>query len=293
MTFSQWYDKSYKWLLVIPLILIIASVAYLWNFQNQQGDIIYKDVSLTGGTTVTVLDSTVDITSIKSQLSTQFPDLMIREISNFRTGEQKGFLLETQAEATEIRPALEAVLGYQLTQDNSSTEFSGATLSQGFYHQLRLAIFLAFIFMAIVVFLIFRTLIPSAAVVISAFADITMTLVVVDLLGIPLSTAGVVAFLLLIGYSVDTDILLTTRVLRKKEESINQRVFGAFKTGIVMALTSIVAIAVSLIIIYGSSDVLRQMLTILLIGLGFDIFNTWITNASIIKWYAESREGKS
>ncbi|MBU0907322.1 MAG: protein translocase subunit SecF [Nanoarchaeota archaeon] len=287
---SEWYNKNYKRLLIISAVVIIASIAYLWSFQNQQGDIIYKDVSLTGGTTVTILDPLADIDLVKSELSSQFPDLTIRGISDFRTGKQTGFLLETKANVEEIRSALEEILGYELTQDNSSVEFSGATLSQGFYQQLRLAILLAFFFMAIVVFLIFRTFVPSTAVVISAFADIAMTLVVVDLLGISLSTAGVVAFLLLIGYSVDTDILLTTRVLIKKEESINRRIFGAFKTGIVMSLTSILAVGVSLIIIYNSSDVLKQMFTILLIGLGFDIFNTWVTNASIIKWYAEAKE---
>jgi len=290
MTEHAWYDKSYKFLLLIPIIILLVCVAYLWSFQNQHGDIIYKDVSLTGGTTITVFDSSSDIAAIKSQLFEQFPDLMIRKISDFRTGGQRGFLLETKAGVNEIKPALESALGYSLTQENSSTEFSGETLSQGFYHQLRTAVLLALIFMAIVVFLIFRTFIPSTAVVFAALSDIIMTLTVINLMGMPLSTAGVVAFLLLIGYSVDTDILLTTRILKKKEGSINERLFGALKTGLMMTLTSIVAISVSLFIIYGSSDVLRQMFTILLIGLGFDLLNTWLANASILKWYAESRE---
>lgn len=292
MTKHAWYDKSYKILLAIPIILLLAGVVYLWNFQNQTGDIILKDVSLTGGTTITVLDSSINPQEIKSLLSEEFPDIRVRGISDFRTGEQTGFLLETQSDVSEIRPALEAVLGYELTQENSSIEFSGATLSQGFYEQLRFAILLAFVFMAVVVFLIFRTGIPSIAVILAAFSDIVMTITVVNFIGMPLSTAGVVAFLLLIGYSVDTDILLTTRVLKKREGSINDRLFGALKTGLMMTLTSIVAVSVSLFIVYGSSETLRQMFTIILIGLGFDLFNTWFANASILKWYAESKEGK-
>jgi len=49
------------------------------------------------------------------------------------------------------------------------------------------------------------------AVVISAFADIVMTLALVDILGLKISTAGIVAFLMLIGYSVDTDILFNNK----------------------------------------------------------------------------------
>jgi preprotein translocase subunit SecF len=36
--------------------------------------------------------------------------------------------------------------------------------------------------------------------------------------------------------------------------------------------------------------VLRQIFLILLIGLSFDLINTWITNASLLKWYQEGQE---
>lgn len=284
------YDKIYKYLLILPIILLIFSIVYLVNFYNKNGDIIYKDVSLTGGTTVTVFDGNIEIDIIKNSLKAEFPDLIVRGISDIRTGKQLGFALETKAEPQEIKTALEKFLNYKLTNENSSVEFSGSTLSQGFYKQLRFAIILAFVLMAIVVFVIFRTPIPSGAVILSAFADIIMSLVVINMSGMQISGAGIVAFLMLIGYSVDTDILLTTRLLRNQEGTINQRILGALKTGLTMTLTAIAAVAVSLIIIYSLSDILRQMFTILLVGLGFDIFNTWITNTSILKWYMEVKK---
>ena len=286
------YDKIYKWLLVIPALILIFCIVYLVQFNAQNGDIIYKDVSLTGGTTITVINEDVNIEELKTALSGQFDDLFIRGISDLRTGKQSGFLLETGAEVGEIRKALEDYLGYELTVENSSVEFTGATLSSGFYQQLKWAVILAFVFMALVVFIIFRTFIPSFAVILSAFADIIMTLTVVDLLGVKMSIAGIIAFLMLIGYSVDTDILLTSRVLKRGEGSVNQRIKSAFGTGMTMTLTSIVAISVSLAIIYNLSDTLRQIFSVLLLGLGFDMLNTWITNASILKIYAEKKENK-
>ncbi len=286
---KHWYDRIYKMLLILPAIFLLFTMLYLANFQRTHGDIILKDVSITGGTTITVLDSEVPIAEVEEKLRAEFPDLSLRGITDFRTAAQRGFILETQEPLNTIKPVLERVLGYALTQENSSIEFSQKSISQGFYQQLRLAIAIAFILMAIIVFAIFRTFIPSAAVILSAFADISMTLAVVNLLGITLSLAGVVAFLMLIGYSVDTDILLTTRILKGREGSVNERLLSAFKTGITMTLTSIAAIAISLVIIYSASQTLKQMFTVLLIGLGFDIFNTWVTNASIIKWYVERK----
>src|SRR3989338_2831786 len=249
---KNWYDKNFIYLMIFLLIL---SLIYLVNFYNKNGDIILKDVSLTGGSSITVLDKNTNINELKSFLSPNFPDMNIRKLSEFRTGEQKGFFVETSAEVDEIKKALESFLGYSLNQDNSSVEFSGSALSSGFYQQLRFAIILAFLLMAIVVFIIFRTAIPSLAVILSAFADIIMTITVVDLFGMRLSLAGIIAFLMLIGYSVDTDILLTSRLLKRKEGTVNEAIYGSFKTGMTMTLTSIAAVGTSLIIIYTISDV--------------------------------------
>ncbi len=285
---KSWYDRYYKLLLAIPILFFILCIGYLVFVYTQTGDIIYKDVSITGGTTITVFHK-ADIEEVKLALSEKFPDAEVRAISDIRTGEQQGFFVETRAEAEDVKKALEEYLGFPLTSENSSVEFTGSSLSSSFYNQLRIAIIIAFLLMGIVVFFIFRTPIPSLAVIFAAFADIIMTIAVIDFFHIELSTAGIVALLMLIGYSVDTDILLTMRVLKAREGKVNDRIKGAFKTGLTMTLTAIAAVTVSLIFIYTFSDILRQMFTILLIGLGFDIVNTWLTNASMLKWYTQAR----
>lgn len=376
---KNWYDKSYKWLLIPPLVLLVLSLVFMHGFYQKNGDIIYKDVSLTGGTTLSVFDSKADISSIENNLKKDFPDVNIREISDIQTGGQRGFSIDTKAGVDEIKPAVEEILGYKLTSDNSSVEFSGSNLSAGFYQQLRNSLIAAFLLMSFVVFAIFGESkkikgaalmltalgvklmlsnvglivalctislivgfiyaifslprnrewnygilalsiiitfaffvylkfwligiigialigiytyysIPSLAVISCAFIDILMTLTVINYLGMTLSTAGIIAFMMLIGYSVDTDILMTTRLLKKKEGHLNERLYGAFKTGLTMSLTSIAAVGVSLFIIKDYSETLRQIFTILLIGIGFDIFNTWVTNASLLKWYMEVKK---
>lgn len=284
-TIQTWHDKHYKLLLLLPLILLLFSGVYLISFNKTHGGIFKKDISLTGGTTITVYDS-LDIAQLKLDLASKLQDLNIREISDLSSGELKAVIIETTSDGQEAKKVVEDYLGYSLIEgENSSFEFTGASLSKSFYNQLILAMIVAFVSMAIVVFIMFRNLVPSAAVILSAFFDILMTLVVVNLVGIEMSTAGIIAFLMLIGYSVDTDILLTNRVLRRNDHTLNKRIFNAFKTGITMTLTSFFAILVALLIVKSFSSVLTQIFTILVIGLFFDIFNTWITNVSLLKWY--------
>ena len=286
---KNWYDKNYKLLLLIPLALLLFSIIYMGIFYSNNQDFIYKDISLTGGTSVTIFGK-VNLLDLEQALSEKLEEVNTREIYDLITREQKAVIIETKTDGEQTKQILEDYLGYELNSENSSFEFTGSSLSESFYRQLLLAILIAFFFMAIVVFIIFRTFVPSTAVIISAFADIFMTLVLVNIIGIKMSTAGIVAFLMLIGYSVDTDILLTTRLLKRQEGSLNQRIFGAFKTGITMTLTSLLAIVIALIVVKSFSPVLTQIFTILSIGLGFDILNTWITNASILKWYMENKK---
>lgn len=282
------YDKYYKIILLIPVILLILSFVYLYSFSQKNGDIIYKDITLTGGTSVEV-NSNIDIAALNTALAERFEEASVRQVSDILTGEQIAFIVETTADVDEVKPFLEGYLGFELTDENSSIEFTGSSLSDSFYNQLRLAILFSFLFMAIVVFIIFRTLIPSVAVIFAAFSDIVFTIVIIDLFGVKLSTAGIIAILMLIGYSVDTDILLTTRVIKRKAGKVNSRIFGAFKTGITMTLTSLVVVLIGYFITASFSKVFSQIFEVLIIGLLFDILNTWTFNAGIIKWYAEKK----
>ena len=132
--------------------------------------------------------------------------------------------------------------------------------------------------MAIVIFIAFRTFVPATAVVLSAFADMVMTAAVMNIVGIQLTLGTVAALLMLIGYSVDSDILLTNRVL-KRQGKLNDKLTGAFHTGIIMTSTTLAAAAAMFIVSWlGSVQILWEISAVLLIGLVFDIMNTWLTN---------------
>ena len=290
---KNWHDKHYKILLLIPIALIIFSLVYLVVMYNNTGDVMKKDITLTGGSSITIYEGNVSSQTALRDLSSKLPNLDVRSISGIGTSSQKALTIDTTADWDSAKVVLEKYFGYPLIQgENVDVEFTGSTLSQSFYEQLLIAILVAFIFMSVVVFITFKTFVPSMAVIFSAFADILMALVAADLFGMKISTAGIVAFLMLIGYSVDTDILLTTRMLKRDEGTLNERIFGAFKTGVTMTLTSLFAVGFAWIVVQSFSAVLAQIFAILVIGLFFDMVNTWITNVSILKFYVEYKHKK-
>ena len=286
------YNKNYKLLIFIPVALFLVSLIIIGGFYVKTGDFIKKDVTLTGGLSITInTDKEIDIENLKDFLKDKFTesDIFLRKLSEFGSDKQIGIIIEaSDLEEKDLKPVLEDKINIVLTENNYSVEEAGGSLGESFYRQMVVAIGIAFILMGIVVLIVFRTIIPSLAVISAALFDIVITVGILNLFGVRLSTAGISALLLLIGYSVDTDILLTTRVLKKKEGSVNKRILDAMKTGLTMTGTTIAALGVGFIVT--NSPVLKQMFMIILIGLVVDVFATYLTNAGILKWYAERKE---
>jgi preprotein translocase subunit SecF len=286
---KNWHDKNYKLLLLIPLALLLFSSIYIIIFYNNNGDVFYKDISLIGGTSITLYGD-FDKAQIENELSDKLSNLNLREISDLGTGENIAIIIDTTDGGDETKAILEEYLGYELNETNSSFEFSESSFTSSFYRQLLIAILIAFALMSLVVFLLFKDIVPSLTVISCVLVDMIMTIAAIEILGLKISTGGIIAFLMLIGYSVDTDILLTNRVIKRRDGNLNERIYGAFKTGITMTCTSLFAIVAAFFVVRPFSTVLTQIFLIISIGLFFDIINTWITNVSIIKWYLLRKE---
>ncbi len=267
---------------------MIISLAYLGVFYSKNNDFINKDVSLSGGTTISILGE-FNSDLLETELKKQFSDISFRKLTDIASGKQISFVIESSSPPEQLQSAIEQILGYKLAEDNSSIEFTGPALSSSFYKQLIIALIISFILMSLVIFILFKSFIPSIAVIFAAFSDIVMPLALLNFFGVKISAAGIAAFLMLIGYSVDTDILLTSRALRGSEGTLNSRIYKAFKTGILMTGTALAAVLPAFFIVSGLPDSFRQIFLILALGLAADIINTWLTNAGIIKWYCEKK----
>ena len=287
---EAFYNKWYKLLLLIPALMLILSVIIIAQFYASHGDIFEKDVSLKGGISATLyLDTKVDLSDIQALLKEELGDeVFVRELSAI-SGTQDGFLIETSiVDVENLERIIEEGLTVDLNEENFFVEETGSKLGEDFYRQMIRALLVAFIFMGIAILITFRSIIPSFAVILSAGLDIIGTIALIDLIGIRISAAGVAALLLLVGYSVDTDVVLTTRVLKRKEGSIWNRLVGSLKTGLTMTVTALVAVGVGYL--FATSLVFKQMFLIIFLGLVVDIFSTYAMNAGILKWYAERKE---
>ncbi|HOI71153.1 MAG TPA: protein translocase subunit SecF [Methanobacterium sp.] len=279
MSYIDKFLSSYKPLIAIPVIITVIALIILATNGLTQG------IDLTGGTNVIIeLQQDTSPQELQTIISNGIgiDEVEVTSIAN----NQATVDIIGEVDVVELTNVLAGV------GTISSLQSVGALLSERALTQVYYAIAFAFLFMAITVFIVFREFVPSIAVILAALTDIIISLGGMSLFGIPLSIASVGAILMLIGYSVDTDILLTTRVLKNREGTVNKRVIDAMKTGFTMAAASIGSmVTLYLVVVYFMpfAHVLSQIASVLIIGLVADTLATWLMNLGILRWYMEAR----
>lgn len=295
ITKPSFYEKNYKALVIIPALLLILAIILISMKIINTGEFLNKGISLSGGVSVTVLKENINKETLLAELENEFPDYEVNVRGVEEGGKRIGVLIETNMppENREEVERFDEIIRTRTNaeKDDVSTETIGASLGAAFFQQTIIAVIAAFIFMGIVIFIYFRSIVPSALTILSAFSDIIITLAIINLLGLSIGTAGIAAFLMLIGYSVDANIVLNMRTLKGKTGTLTQQIKSAFSTGITMSVTTLVAISVAYII--ADSPVLKEIMLILMIGLVVDILNTWVQNAGLLRWYLENKKERN
>ena len=262
---------------------------------------------------------------LKNEFNALLPEVINLELSGYQNGSQSADYLAKKAELDSVADEMFALSGqsrqnlnitgtndlqkrfgeayskvfsdYQksisepinrhVRYDSISVQTVSPALSTHFIGVATNVVILAIILALILVFLFFRELVPSIAVLTGAVSDIVIALGAMGLFGIPLTLGSFAALLMLLGFSLDTDILLTSRMLKRKGDP-RDNAYDAMKTGLTMSLMAIVAFgSLFALSVITHIPTFFDISSVALAGLVADMFATWGINGVLILYYLE------
>ncbi|WP_128476597.1 protein translocase subunit SecF [Halorussus pelagicus] len=276
--YTQYTNRQ---LAAIPLAILAVALLVVIGWYVVTGAPVRLGMEFTGGTELRVQTSTPP-----SEISAAFgTEASVTPVQTSDNTYIVTFPPEAENIGQQARNNLQPVQGQSTADMVKSVQGTSASFGRETQDLALMGIGIAFVGMSVLVFLMFRTFVPSIAVVISAFSDIVIPLALMNLLGIPLSLGTVAALLMLIGYSVDSDILLNNHILRRSG-GFYESTYRAMRTGVTMTVTSLSAMAVMALVasIFGI-DLLRDIGIVLVLGLATDLMNTYMLNLSLLRWY--------
>jgi preprotein translocase subunit SecF len=265
---------SNRQLAAVPLAVLVLALLIIAGWWITTGAPVTPGIEFTGGT-----EMRIQTTASQDQIDATFGADDV-SVTPARSADNV-YIVTFQETNTQALQSQAQQAGYEvLSVQSTSASFGGESQRLALY-----GLVAAFVGMSILVFLMFRTFVPSIAVVLSAFSDIVIPLALMNILGIPLSLGTVAALLMLIGYSVDSDILLNNHVLRRSG-GFYESTYRAMRTGVTMTLTSLSAMSVmALVAFVFGIDLLTSIGVVLVMGLATDLMNTYMLNLSLLRWY--------
>jgi preprotein translocase subunit SecF len=269
------YERySNRQLVAVPVAVLALALAVIAGFYVLTGSPVGLGIAFTGGTELQIVttDSPADIrTTFDAEVSS------VQPISS----QENTFIVTFQSTDTGALESQAQSAGYGV----ESVQGRSASFGASSQIQALTGIAVAFVGMSLLVFALFRTFVPSIAVVLSAFSDIMIPVALMNLFGIELSLGTVAALLMLIGYSVDSDLLLNNHILRRRG-GFYESTYRAMRTGVTMTLTSIAAMTVMTITAFLFGIPLLPSIGIILVfGLTADLMNTYMLNVTLLRYY--------
>jgi preprotein translocase subunit SecF len=273
-----------KKLIFVPLLLFSLAAFILLHNYFATKDFLLKDVDLTGGTLILIETAhPVDSKAIEPILLKKYETVIISSLQSV-TG--YGISVQTKAEVSP-QEVVDTIRSAGVDVVNFSVQTIGPALGNIFYTQITLAISIAFVLMSVVIFIAYRNLISSLAMIFATAANLLTTLALASLFGIRIGFASMAALLMLIGYTIDSNIILTHKVMRADMQSFRTEYKKALKTG--LTLTATITITMFFAWIFSDSRLLQNIAQILVIGFLSDTLYTWIFNSSILEIWKERR----
>jgi preprotein translocase subunit SecF len=270
---------NYKLLLIVPLIILALSLTYLLWELTATG--LSLDIDLKGGTQI-IAESDTALNERELELVLEDYDANIR-IASGLTGYSAFIEFDASIDPQDV---LNTLQGSGYTFEDYSIQTVGPTLGAASLQQAFIVLIVAFAFMALTILFIFKIPLVSLYVALCPAFDIIETLAISQLVGIKLSLASFAALLMIIGYSVDDDVMIATRILRSTGDEKN-RLRDSFKTSFTTTAATLVALLALYVV--SLSSIITQIASVLLIGLLVDLQNTWLFDTTLLRWYSERK----
>jgi preprotein translocase subunit SecF len=289
----SFYYNNYKKLLIIPLLLLVFNLSVLAYNYIITGSIVNVDSSIKGGVSLTFnYGAEIDYDSLRNYLINGLgtDDVDIILLKNQLSDDIIGYevLTEQGVSKENLIGLIEGFLNDTLAENDISFGSQSSVIGDNFIKETGWLFLIGFFLMILVSYLSFKEIIPAFTISISTLADIIGILSVFNLFGAKAGVVTIGALLMIMGYSTDSDILLAANIFIKKEGNLKDKLFSVLKTELTMTSTALITFIVMFLL--SSVDAIKQISLVLIIGMFFNLLNTWLGTASLQRLYQDFKE---
>jgi preprotein translocase subunit SecF len=281
----EFVEKNYKKFIVVTIMLFILFTGIILFNYFRNGYIIKKSIDISGGY-LTMINNNYHITN--QEINNVLYKMNITDYIVYNTPNIIYIESREKINVSELINLFNLYYNISLTPQDISVQQYSSIVGNIIFNQFVEFVFITMILVGFVIFIAFRVSNVTLNIMSTIAFDILGLLAILSLTGFPIGANGFIAMLMILGFAIDNNVVLSTNIVKEREKPFIERVKMSFRVGMLMELIALY----TLIILYLFVPVpsVREFSAVLSIAIMLDLLYYLIGNIPLYKYFESKKE---
>ncbi|BBL45492.1 preprotein translocase subunit SecF [Nanobdella aerobiophila] len=279
-------EKNYKKFILISIVLFLLFGSILLYNSFKNGYIINKSITISGGYITLINNNHITNTEIYNILN----QMNISKYVLYNTPNIIYIESKNQINETELVNLINSEYNIQLSPSDISIQQYSSIVGNLIFNQFAQFVIIVMMLSGFIIFLAYRISNVTLNIISTIAFDILGLLTVLSLTGYPIGANGFIAMLMILGFAIDNNVVLSTNIVKEKEKTFLERIKMSFRVGMAMEIIALYALIILYLIVPEPS--VKEFSLVLSIGIIFDLLYYLIGNIPIYKYFEHRKELK-
>ena len=280
-------ENNYKKFLLISILLFaIFTGIILFNY-FKYGYIINKSITISGGY-VTLINNNYNLTN--TEIQNILNQMNITDYVLYSTSNIIYIASRDQINGTLLISLLNQYYNISIQPSDISIQQYSSIVGDLIFNQFLFFVILTMILASFVIFIAFRVSNTTLNIISTILFDVIGLLAILSITKYPIGANGFIAMLMILGFAIDNNVVLSTNMIKEKDKPFIERVKMSFRVGILMEIIALYTLLLLYFIVPDPS--VNEFAFVLSTATILDLIYYLIGNIPLYKYFEAKKEKK-
>jgi len=288
MKILSFIENNYKKFLMISMVIFVIFVGTILFNYFKYGYIINKSITISGGY-VTLINNNYHITN--PEIQNTLNQMNITDYVLYNTPNIIYIESGKQINETLLINLLNQDYNIKLLPTDISIQQYSSLVGNLIFNQFLFFVILAMILAAFIIFISFRASKITLNIISTILFDVVGLLSILSITKYPIGANGFIGMLMILGFAIDNNVVLSTNIVKEKEKPFIERVRMSFRVGMLMEVIALYTLLLLYFIVPEPS--VDEFAFVLSIAIILDLLYYLIGNIPLYKYFEAKKEQES
>ncbi|MFZ8800831.1 MAG: hypothetical protein ACO2ON_01470 [Candidatus Nanopusillus sp.] len=285
MKILSFIENNYKKFLLLSISLFAIFVGIILFNYFKYGYIINKSITISGGY-VTLINNNYNLTN--TEIQNILNQMNMTDYVLYSTSNIIYIASRDQINGTLLISLLDQYYNISIQPSDISIQQYSSLVGELIFNQFLFFVILAMILAAFVIFIAFRVSNTTLNIISTILFDVIGLLAILSITKYPIGANGFIAMLMILGFAIDNNVVLSTNMIKEKDKPFIERVKMSFRVGMLMEIIALYTLLLLYFIVPDPS--VKEFAFVLSTATILDLTYYLIGNIPLYKYFEAKKE---